>query len=127
MYRDSRPESQTLLIPEVVDLPQSEGMLIREHLEVLSRTGLEVEHFGGDTFVIKSVPTALSNKNIRGWSGTLRRACPCSQDKYRRAYGEALSRMACFCSGRRDYMNTREIAALLVTWINRLSSNCPHE
>lgn len=129
-YRDSRPESQTLLIPEIVDLPQSEGMLIREHLEVLSRTGLEVEHFGGDTFVIKSVPTALSNKNIRGLVRDI--ADELAHSGRTKSIDELMerlfSRMACHSAVEGgDYMDTREIAALLSDLDSiDFSSNCPH-
>ena len=130
MYGDSRPESQTLLIPEVVDLPQSEGMLIREHLEVLSRTGLEVEHFGGDTFIIKSVPTALSNKNIRGLVRDI--ADELAHAGRTKSIDELMerlfSRMACHSAVEGgDYMDPREIAALLRDLDSiDFSSNCPH-
>lgn len=129
-YGDSRPESQTLLIPEVVDLPQSEGMLIREHLEVLSRTGLEVEHFGGDTFVIKSVPAALSNKNIRGLVRDI--ADELAHAGRTKSMDELmdslLSRMACHSAVEGgDYMDPGEIAALLRDLDSiDFSSNCPH-
>jgi len=129
-YRDSRPESQTLLIPEVVDLPQSEGMLIREHIEVLSRTGLEVEHFGRDTFVIKSVPAALSNKNIRGLVRDI--ADELAHAGRTKSIDELMerlfSRMACHSAVEGgDYMDTREIAALLRDLDSiDFSSNCPH-
>ncbi|MBF8250635.1 MAG: DNA mismatch repair protein MutL [Deltaproteobacteria bacterium] len=129
-YRDSRPESQTLLIPEVVDLPQSEGMLIGEHLEVLSRTGLEVEHFGGDTFVIKSVPAALSDKNIRGLVRDI--ADELAHAGRTKSIDELMerlfSRMACHSAVEGgDYMDPREIAALLRDLDSiDFSSNCPH-
>lgn len=129
-YGDSRPQSQTLLIPEVVDLPQSEGMLIRDHLEVLSRTGLEVEHFGGDTFVIKSVPTALSNKNIRGLVRDI--ADELAHAGRTKSIDELMerlfSRMACHSAVEGgDYMDPREIAALLRDLDSiDFSSNCPH-
>ena len=129
-YGDSRPESQTLLIPEVVDLPQSEGMLIREHLEVLSRAGLEVEHFGRDTFIIKSVPTALSNKNIRGLVRDI--ADELAHAGRTKSIDELMerlfSRMACHSAVEGgDYMDPREIAALLRDLDSiDFSSNCPH-
>ncbi len=129
-YRDSRPESQTLLIPEVVDLPQSEGMLIREHLEVLSRTGLEVEHFGGDTFVIKSVPAALSNKNIRGLVRDIadELAHAGRSTSIDELMERLFSRMACHSAVEGgDNMDHREIAALLRDLDSiAFSSNCPH-
>ncbi|MBI4746300.1 MAG: DNA mismatch repair endonuclease MutL [Deltaproteobacteria bacterium] len=129
-YRDRRPESQTLLIPEVVDLPQSEGMLIREHLEVLSGTGLDVEHFGGDTFVIKSVPTALSDKNIRGLVRDIAdELAHAGRTKRIDELMERLfSRMACHSAVEGgDYMDPGEIAALLRELDSiDFSSNCPH-
>ncbi|CAN5904763.1 DNA mismatch repair endonuclease MutL [soil metagenome] len=52
-------ESQRLLVPEPVDLPAAEAAEILEHREILSRLGLEVEPFGGDTVVISSTPALL--------------------------------------------------------------------
>jgi DNA mismatch repair protein MutL len=52
--------SQRLLIPEVVSLPPSEFALLVEHAGMLENAGIEVEPYGGNTVVVKSVPAILT-------------------------------------------------------------------
>ena len=52
-------ESQRLLVPEPVDLPAAEAAAVLEQAEVLARLGLEVEPFGGDTVLVRSIPAML--------------------------------------------------------------------
>ena len=55
---------QQLLLPETVDLGFNEARILHELIPDLSTFGLEIEPFGGDTFVIKAVPSLLSGKQI---------------------------------------------------------------
>jgi DNA mismatch repair protein MutL len=52
-------ESQRLLVPEPVDLTAAEASALVEQTEVLAQLGLEVEPFGGDTILVRSVPAML--------------------------------------------------------------------
>jgi len=52
-------ESQRLLVPETVDLSAAEVPLLLEHGELLAQLGLEVEAFGGDTVLVRSIPAML--------------------------------------------------------------------
>jgi DNA mismatch repair protein MutL len=52
-------ESQRLLVPEPVDLPAPEAAAVLEQADVLARLGLEVESFGGDTVLVRSLPAML--------------------------------------------------------------------
>jgi len=52
-------ESQRLLVPETVDLSAAEAPLLLEHGELLAQLGLEVEAFGGDTVLVRSIPAML--------------------------------------------------------------------
>lgn len=54
-------ESQALLVPEPVDFPAQEAALVLEKREVLSRLGIRVEPFGGDTILVSSYPAMLAN------------------------------------------------------------------
>ncbi len=56
-------ESQTLLVPEPVDLSPSESAVALENRETLARLGLKIEPFGGDTILISSYPAMLANMN----------------------------------------------------------------
>lgn len=56
-------ESQTLLVPEPVDLSGPEAAAVLEHQELLAQLGLKVEPFGGDTVLISSYPAMMSFSN----------------------------------------------------------------
>lgn len=56
-------ESQKLLVPEPVTLPPAEAGLVLENAELLSKIGVNVEPFGGDTVLITSYPAMLANHN----------------------------------------------------------------
>jgi len=47
---------QRLLLPEVVSLPPRDCAFLTEAAPILEEAGLEVEPFGGDSVVVKSVP-----------------------------------------------------------------------
>ncbi|MFN7841534.1 MAG: DNA mismatch repair endonuclease MutL [Pirellula sp.] len=50
---------QRLLVPETVSLPPQEAALVTEYKTVLDEIGLQVEPFGGETFLIHSYPAML--------------------------------------------------------------------
>ncbi|MBQ9727410.1 MAG: DNA mismatch repair endonuclease MutL [Kiritimatiellae bacterium] len=52
--------SQGLLLPQTVQLPPVDAARIRAALPVLAEMGFEVEDFGGDTFLVRSLPEPLS-------------------------------------------------------------------
>jgi DNA mismatch repair protein MutL len=58
-------EVQPLLFPITLELSYREGDLLMEHLEFLGRYGLELEHFGGSTYLLKAVPTLLTKVNYQ--------------------------------------------------------------
>lgn len=51
--------SQALLIPEPVELPPHQAMLLQRHLADLEKLGLEIEPFGSSAFLIRAVPALL--------------------------------------------------------------------
>nr|MBS0038294.1 DNA mismatch repair endonuclease MutL [Saprospiraceae bacterium] len=48
--------TQTLLFPQSMEIPASEVPILDELLPTLQKTGLQIEHFGGNTFVIHGTP-----------------------------------------------------------------------
>ena len=53
--------SQQLLIPEIVSLSPGEFAVLTEYIKILEDAGMEVEHFGEKTVIVKSVPAFLSH------------------------------------------------------------------
>lgn len=58
---ESRLESQALLEPELIEFSPSEAAIIDQHLEVMRDLGFDVEHFGGHTYRLRTLPAMLSN------------------------------------------------------------------
>ncbi len=54
-------ESQQLLVPEPLDLTPSEAAAALDSRELLSKIGIEIEPFGGDTILMTSYPAMLAN------------------------------------------------------------------
>ncbi len=62
--RAGRIDSQRLLMPETVELGFSEASILDKLIPELNALGLEVEPFGGTTFVIKAVPVILEDRDM---------------------------------------------------------------
>jgi DNA mismatch repair protein MutL len=56
---------QRLLIPETLDLGYRQALILEKLIPELCRFGFEIELFGKDSFVIKSVPVILSGREIK--------------------------------------------------------------
>lgn len=57
-------ESQSLLLPETIELGYKEAAALEKITTELSALGLEIEPFGGNTFTVKAVPAILSQGMI---------------------------------------------------------------
>lgn len=129
-YNNTVPASQTLLIPETIELNPSETGLLKEYAEALSKAGIELEHFGGNTFVIKAVPNALARRDVKGLIKDV--VDELAHTERSRSMDDVMdgifSRMACHSAIEGgDYMDPVEIKALLKDLDSiDFSSNCPH-
>ncbi len=63
-------ECQELLIPQVLEFPVSESVLLEQWLGAMNQVGFAVEAFGRNTFAIKAVPALFPAGD---WSQVLRR------------------------------------------------------
>ncbi len=61
----SKNAAQKLLIPETIDLGYREAEILEKLIPDLNKAGLEIEPFGGNTFVIKSLPILLAERQIK--------------------------------------------------------------
>ncbi len=62
--KNIKVESQSLLIPETVELGYKEAAALEAITSELSETGLEIEPFGGNTFTVRAVPAVLSDGSV---------------------------------------------------------------
>jgi len=57
--------AQRLLVPESVELGYREAGVLEKIMPDLAELGLDIEPFGGNTFVIKSVPPLLAEREVK--------------------------------------------------------------
>ncbi len=57
--------AQRLLIPETIDMGYLEAEMLGSLMPEFEKLGLEIENFGGNTFVVKSVPGILSGRQVK--------------------------------------------------------------
>ena len=61
----TKQSTQRLLVPETIELGYREAGVLEKVLPDLKELGLEVEPFGGNTYVAKSVPSLLADREIK--------------------------------------------------------------
>ncbi len=64
-YRRSAVITQGLLVPETIELSHREADILETLLEDLRNMGIEIEPFGGKTYLIKSVPALLAGRSVK--------------------------------------------------------------
>jgi len=62
---NSKIEVQKLLMPETIDIGHREAHMLEKLIPDLKKLGLEIEPFGGTTFVVKAVPAILADREIK--------------------------------------------------------------
>ncbi|NJD92042.1 MAG: DNA mismatch repair endonuclease MutL, partial [Geobacter sp.] len=129
-FCSSEPQVQRLLMPVTIDLQPSEGAAAAKHLEILNRSGFELEHFGGTTWLVSSVPAALA---ALAWEQSLKDILEeLSAIGQSGVLGEAvdglLARIACHSVVRGEWhLSLPEITALFRRMDSTASAaNCPH-
>ncbi|BDI28164.1 DNA mismatch repair protein MutL [Capsulimonas corticalis] len=60
---------QQLMIPFTLELSKREAMVVENRLEDLRRAGFELEPFGGESYLVRSVPASVAQKHIKAQGG----------------------------------------------------------
>jgi DNA mismatch repair protein MutL len=122
--------SQRLLIPQVIDVGETETPILRERAEQLSRFGFEIDQIGEKSFAIRAVPVLLQTQDygavvleviaeLREWG---------HGGKLVEKVDEVLSTIACHSViGAHRFLDRSEVRALLAD-LDRIdfSQQCPH-
>ena len=61
----SRIKSQALLFPVSLELTLKEATVLKEKLSVITSLGFDIEEFGGNSFIVRAVPSLLERTNPR--------------------------------------------------------------
>ena len=123
-------ETQTLLVPEPVDLGAAEAAAVLEHRELLAQLGIRVEAFGGDTVLVCGYPAILSRVH-RGemLRGVIEPLIAAGRVPERRDLIDTmLHSLACKAAVKAgDPLTPEEVAALVEQrYAVRDSHHCPH-
>jgi len=62
---DAQKPAQRLLMPETIELGYREAGVLEKLIPDLAELGLDIEPFGGSTFVVKSVPPLLAGGEVK--------------------------------------------------------------
>lgn len=129
-FSTKSPQVQRLLMPYTLDLQPSEGAAAAVHHDVLSRAGFELEHFGGNTWLVSSVPAVFASLP---WEQSLRDILEelsslGQSGAFDANVDEILSRIACHSVVRGEWhLSLPEISALFRRMDKTPSAaNCPH-
>ncbi len=63
LKRSTLIEKQSLLMPQTLHLDRRAALLLEEKLEEIRSVGFDLESFGGDAYVVRSIPAALRGKD----------------------------------------------------------------
>lgn len=130
-HRPTVTYSQPLLVPMTVEIAPSDVPLMERVKPILLELGIEVDEFGGSTFVVRSVPGNFENLDVPGLIQDLLGSS--LRDRERRAperewRERVLARMACRAAikaGRR--LSMPEMKRLLTDMRRvRMAFTCPH-
>ena len=123
-------ESQTLLVPEPVDLSPAEAAAVLEEQELLAQLGIRVEGFGGETVLVSSYPAMLSGASP---ADVLREVAERlltegKRPERRDLVDELLHMISCKAAIKAgDHLSPAEIEALVEQrHLARDSHHCPH-
>ena len=64
-FQQTQIDIQQLLFPVALELSHREYAVLEEHLELFKQYGLELEPFGGMTYLLKAVPTLLAKADYK--------------------------------------------------------------
>ncbi|MGV1098309.1 DNA mismatch repair endonuclease MutL [Thiovibrio sp. JS02] len=120
---------QTLLFPKVIECTLEEAQILRNHAEAIAALGLDLEEFGGDSYVVKAVPAVLGRVPVDEIiAGVFARFAEAGRGQGGVRAEEVLADMACKAAIKAGQsLNDTEVAALLAEMRRaEIFSHCPH-
>jgi len=121
---------QTLLFPEIIELPFHEARTAAEHLLDLEKLGFEVIPAGERSFWVKSVPEILTTREpLQALQDLIGHISSWGKDAgLPRSFDPLFQMMACRGAVQASELMTPEEAATLLTNLQNCvsSSHCPH-
>ena len=126
--KSSKLEVQTLLIPHKIELNMKESRIVLEKGGQLSRFGIDLDHFGGNTFLLRSVPVLLGSVQWDTFLSELIVGLEEGVLEDDTVLDKVLTLMACHGAIRAGYIMTNQEMVHLLRQLDEmdLPANCPH-
>jgi DNA mismatch repair protein MutL len=129
-HRESRTGIQPFLIPVRIETSMKDSRALLENIENLKELGLDLEHFGGSTFLLRAVPSVLGNVNWESFISDLipaleKNSGPLTVDK---TIDDLLIIMACHGAIKANQRLSHMEMLNLLEGLDKLDlpTNCPH-
>jgi DNA mismatch repair protein MutL len=122
---------QQLLIPEPIEVTESEAAVLDERAELLDRLGIEVARFGPGSVALQRFPTLLAERNVQAHAFLRELLDTLGEDETaddERLIEEVLAVMACKAAVKAgDPLSDAEMAELLAQADDvEKKTSCPH-
>jgi DNA mismatch repair protein MutL len=127
--RERPVASQGLLEPATVELPPESAAVVEENLETLRHLGVDVELFGGNVFLVRSMPAILAQARPSEVLADVAESLEETQSRVEQEVEEAIVRGICKRAAvKAGQVLTREEMEALIRGLERCDSprTCPH-
>jgi len=114
------------ILPEHLEFTPGEALLVSESLELLAEFGVELEPFGGSSFILRAVPSFLAH-SPGSWKGEI---LEIAQNAQKTTYSKEQALITLACKGAikaGQFLEEREMRALLDSLAQTKNPfTCPH-
>jgi DNA mismatch repair protein MutL len=123
-------EHQSLLLPQIIELPFAESTRVESMLELLDQIGFTIEPFGTNCFALKAIPSVMPPGDYR--EAVRRMAAEAAEiekgGELRRGLEERLMTIACHSVIRANRRLARDEMRALLTALDEVefATQCPH-
>jgi DNA mismatch repair protein MutL len=127
-FETATVETQALLIPFEIELSVRERTVALEKGDDLNQFGLEIDHFGGNTFLLRAVPALLRDVDWAAMVSELLSRIEGNNADFTSFMDDAVTVMACHGAIRAGQNMNVEEMRLLIDQLRKMDipTNCPH-
>ncbi len=130
LYKKSVKSKQKLISPLKIELSPSEKFFLQNNLKEINRLGFDFEHFGGNTFILRSIPIIMGkNPSMQIIKEIISDMTEIGKDKsFSEKLEEIINYLACHKSIRGgDDLSLKNVRSLIVDLANcKDSFHCAH-
>ena len=120
--------SQTVLFPETIELTPEERERFTQHIIIFRNLGFVIEHFGGNTFLLRGIPTFISGNGKEAFLDLLDYLQDKNRVEEQRLHQGLVAHLACRQAIKAaDSLNQAEMESLILQ-MDKLENpySCPH-